>query len=291
MGRRPHNRFQGHVSSLQPAQGWSFLPTPREIAIKKAVVNVQNYNDELCFLYSILAALHPVQHGQNPFRVSHYKPYQSELDTTGLSFPLSVRDVSKFESLNADIAVNVTTFDEQQPIPLYVSPHKDRKHTIHLFLLADENMQHYTLVKNLSRLVHGRTKHDGRMFICSYCLHCVSKEHVLNTHIPNCCNHAPQTTTYPKPEDAVLSYKAIQKEFPVPYVLYVDFLTFLTSSADKDTVSQHVVSVSVAQKLTMKYSNLLFTAEQTFSQNFTNTFLRNKRPYVQSSTLKRTLFH
>jgi len=144
--------FRVTLAPFRPAQGSSFLPTPSEIAVKKAVVNVQNYNDELCFLYSILAALHPVQHRQNLSRVSHYKPYLSELDVTGLSFPLSVRDVSKFESLNADIAVNVMTFDERQPIPLYVSPHRDRKHNVHLLLLADENTQHYTLVKNLSRL-------------------------------------------------------------------------------------------------------------------------------------------
>jgi len=43
-----------------------------------------------------------------------------------------------------------------------------------------------------------------------------------------------QAVTYPKEgEDAVLHYKTTQKEFPVPYVLYVDFESFLIPSAGK----------------------------------------------------------
>ena len=134
------------------------------------------------------------------------------------------------------------TFDERQPIPLYVSPHRDRKHIVHLLLLTDENKRHYTLVKDLSRLVRGRTKHRGYTFVCPYCLHCFAREIHLTNHVDNCSVHAPQVTTYPKPEDAVLSYDSVQKEFPVPYVLYVDFETFQTPTADDDSVSEHIPS-------------------------------------------------
>ena len=43
-------------------------------------------------------------------------------------------------------------------------------------------------------------------------------------------------------EDAVLHYKTTQKEFPFPYVLYVDFKTFIIPSVDKDSVSEHIPS-------------------------------------------------
>jgi len=43
-----------------------------------------------------------------------------------------------------------------------------------------------------------------------------------------------------KPDDAVLHYTAIQKEHPVPYVLYVDFETFQTS--DDSGVAVHEAS-------------------------------------------------
>jgi len=80
-----------------------------------------------------------------------------ELNTTGLSFPMSVRDVPNFENLNPNISVSVSVFEERQLIPLYLSPHRNRQHTIHLLLSSDGNTQHYTLIRNLSRLVSGRT--------------------------------------------------------------------------------------------------------------------------------------
>ena len=36
----------------------SFIPTPKSVAAKRAVVNVQNKNDQKCFEYSVLAALY-----------------------------------------------------------------------------------------------------------------------------------------------------------------------------------------------------------------------------------------
>jgi len=116
-----------------------------------------------------LAHIHRVEPERNPSRVCHYRPHLSELDTTGLTFPLPVKDVAKFERLNTDIAVNVMTFDECQPIPLYVTPHRQRKHLVNLLLLTDDesNAHHYVLVRDLSRLVRGRTKHTGdKTFVC-----------------------------------------------------------------------------------------------------------------------------
>ena len=235
--------FRITYAPFRPAQGTSFIATPREIAVKKAIINVQNLNDEKCFLYSVLAALHPVDHKNNPSRTHHYRTYLNELNTDGLLFPLPVKDVPKFENQNSDISVSVLTYEDRELMPLYVSPHRNRKHTVHLLLLCDETTQHYTLVKNLSRLVAGRTKHDGKTHVCPYCFHCFRQQHVLDKHIPDCSTHTPQTVTYPKEgEDAVLYYKSIQKEFPVPYVLYVDFESFLIPSADKDSVNEHVPS-------------------------------------------------
>jgi len=231
--------FSITLAPFRPAQGSSFSPTPTHIAAKKCVVNVQNRNDELCFLYSILAHIHRVESKQNPSCTYHYRPHLSELVTTGLSFPLAVKDVAKFERLNEDIAVNVMTFDGRQPIPLYVTPHRQRNHVVNLLLLTDDqtNTHHYVLIRDLSRLVRGRTKNGGKAFVCPCCLHCFRREHTLTEHIPQCSVHAPQVVTYPKPEDATLHYTA---EHPVPCVLYVDFETFQTP--DDSGVAVHEAS-------------------------------------------------
>jgi len=222
-------------------QGSTFIPTPKEIEKKKAIVNIQNLSDHLCFLWSVLAGIHPVDRERIPNRLTYYKPHLHELNTTELSYPMPVRDVPKFENLNPDIRVSVLVFEERQLIQLYLSPHRNRKHTIHL-LLSDGNTQHYTLIKNLSRLVSGRTSHKGETYVCPYCLHCFRYEHCLDNHLPNCSIHKPRAVTFPEGEDAVLYHKATQKEFPVPYVIYVDFESFLSPSADENSVNEHVPS-------------------------------------------------
>ena len=65
--------------------------------------------DEFCFLYSVLAALHPAT--DNVSMTYKYKPYLSELKIDGLEFPLKVHDIPKFEKLNPDIAIHVLHFD------------------------------------------------------------------------------------------------------------------------------------------------------------------------------------
>ena len=134
------------------------------------------------------------------------------------------------------------TFDERQPIPLYVTPRRQRKHLVNLLLLTDDesNAHHYVLIRDLSRLVSGRTKYSGKTFVCPYCLHFFARDHTLTEHVPQCSVHAPQVVTYPKPDDATLHYTAIQKEHPVPYVLYVDFETFQTP--DDSGVAVHEAS-------------------------------------------------
>ena len=99
----------------RPTQGSSYVETPECLAKKQAVINVQTTEDELCFAWAVLSAIHPVKY--NPHRVSNYKQYFEELNLTGLAFPLKASDVPKFEKLNTHISVNVNAFEMNQNIP------------------------------------------------------------------------------------------------------------------------------------------------------------------------------
>ena len=95
-----------------------------------------------------------------------------ELNTTGLHFPLKYSDTAKFENLHPSISVNVLVFENNEVFPLYVSKHRDRKYHINLLVISNsEGKFHYLLVRDLSALVHGRTKYDGYTHVCSYCLY------------------------------------------------------------------------------------------------------------------------
>ena len=131
-------------------------------------------DDNYCFLYSVLASLHPAKSNQN--HVSSYKKYLPELNYDGLDFPLKVTDIPKFEKMNENISVNVIVHHEEEEdfFPLYMSPNRDRQHHVNLLLLTlfpYGDQSHYTLIRSLSRLVSKRTKHKGTTYVCDYCLH------------------------------------------------------------------------------------------------------------------------
>ena len=70
------------------------------------ILNFEN-NDKYCFLWSILACLHPCNNN-HPNRVSNYKQYFNELNIQGFDFSKGFRcsDVHKFIELN-NLSVNI----------------------------------------------------------------------------------------------------------------------------------------------------------------------------------------
>ena len=61
--------FELDICRYKPSKGSSYIELPGWIKKKRAVVNVQNEDDE-CFKWSVLAALHPVN--QNAERRNKY---------------------------------------------------------------------------------------------------------------------------------------------------------------------------------------------------------------------------
>ena len=81
--------------------GSSYLKIPLR---SSAILNIEN-DDNYCFLWSILAHLHPCENS-HPNRVSNYRDYLNELKTDGSDFPFKTSDVSKFEEMN-NLAINI----------------------------------------------------------------------------------------------------------------------------------------------------------------------------------------
>jgi hypothetical protein len=194
---------------------------------------------------SILAHLHPAL--RNPNRVTYYMKYFSELNIIlGLKLPLSSNDVPKLERLNPFLRVNVLTYENADDdfIPLYVSPHRDRQTTVNLLLIAHRDKRHYVLINSVSRLVCGRSAHKTRTYVCEYYLHPCSTEDVYNQHLLHCSMHMPQRVTYPEP-DSKLKWNSPMRTEPVPFVIFCDFESFLTPEKNgqtKNAVDTHVPS-------------------------------------------------
>ena len=97
-----------NMAKYTPLKGSSYIPLPKKLKTKKAIINVKN-TDNKCFMWSILAALHPVEHTRNPERIHHYQHYQDELNFGGIEFPVTIDKIGRFERQN-NISVNVFGF-------------------------------------------------------------------------------------------------------------------------------------------------------------------------------------
>ena len=167
-----------HTAIYNPIGGSASFPTmPKSVRNSHSVLNIQN-DDDRCFMWCILAAIHPPARPDVAKRPSVYRPYVGELSFDGLDFPIKLHDIPKFERLNVDISVNVLAIDDDGLIvPRYISPHQNRHHKVDLLLLEpkddddDDVICHYTLIKNLSRLLARSTLHHGATFVCRNCLH------------------------------------------------------------------------------------------------------------------------
>jgi len=62
-----------NINGYNPLHAGCHIELPREIKLKRAVVNVQS-TDNACFMWSVVAALHPAE--RNPERESSY-PHNS----------------------------------------------------------------------------------------------------------------------------------------------------------------------------------------------------------------------
>ena len=183
-----------------------------------------------------------------PNSSSKYKPYMHELNQKGLKFPLIPKDVKKFERQNSTISVNILQWAENRALPLQVTEYRDRPHHVNLLLLHDNKISksHYTLVRDLSRLVAGRTKARSKAHVCPYCLYCFTNPNLLKNHIPEewrTTFHPVKKITFPEPKDNedvdfdILRFKNIRRTLPVPFARYCDFESFLVPVKDDDSTS------------------------------------------------------
>ena len=111
--------------------------------------------------------------------------------------------------------------------PLYISRNQKEKH-VNLLLIEKGGKTHYCLITDLNKMLHSQTKHNGRKFFCTYCLHGFSSEILLMEHKPLCEKHGAQCTELPSGKDKFMTFKNWGKMLKVPFVIYADFECILS---------------------------------------------------------------
>ena len=213
------------TTEFNPTKGSSYIPLPDWITNKKAIVNIKN-KDEKCFLWCILRYLHPST--KNASRLTDLKKYEFSLNTKGISFPMNLKDISKFEKFNPELpGINVFSVNDKKTIYPLRMVERDCKNTIDLFLIEEDGVSDYSLIKNFSRLIRSQitTRTEEPIQICKRCFSHFTKEELLDKHIKYCYNNATAVVKMPEP-NTMLYFKNYYKQLPIPFVVYADFECF-----------------------------------------------------------------
>ena len=184
-----------------------------------AILNVEN-NDKYCFLWSILAWLHPCNNN-HPNRVSNYQQYFDELNINGFDFTYGFRcsDVHKFNELN-NLSVNIFELNFYQDqnqwkhklIPIEISKNNSDR-VIDLAIYKN----HYVLIKKLDVFLGDHNK----KFICRRCLSSYTSENMLIKHKPKCEKN--NMTTIRISNESHLHWKKHFHKNPLYFMIYADF--------------------------------------------------------------------
>ena len=145
-----------HIDRYDPLRGSSYIPTPEELALKKAIVNVQNKNDDECFKLALTSALYPVE--THTERKSKYVDNAKKLNFQNITFPTPLKDIKTFEKQNS-VVVHVLAYEKYVYI-LRISKENHDKNVI-LLLISEGEKQHYCWIKDLSRILSSQTSKNG----------------------------------------------------------------------------------------------------------------------------------
>ena len=78
------------IAAYEPLCGSSYVPLPKKLVQRKAIVNVKNVDDDKCCAWAVLAGLHPVNRKDHPERVSKYAMFMHELNLDGLHTSITI---------------------------------------------------------------------------------------------------------------------------------------------------------------------------------------------------------
>ena len=184
-----------------------------------AILNNEK-NDKYCFLWSILASLHPCIHN-HPNRVSNYRQYFNELNIQGFDFSRGFKcsDVHKFNELN-NLSINIFELNFYQDqnqwkhklIPIEVSKN-DSDRVIDLASYKN----HYALIKKLDVFLGDHNK----KYICRQNLSSYTSENMLIKHKQKCGED--NITTIKTSNESHLHWKKHFHKNPLYFRIYADF--------------------------------------------------------------------
>ena len=211
-----------YTAKWDPLNAGSYIDLPTNLKNKKAIINMKNQDDK-CFMWCVLCALNPKN--RDAERIDKdLKSKQDTLNMEGINYPVSFRDIDRFESQNPNISISVFGYNQDERVyPLKISNFTGCEHDITLMLIKDGENSHYCLINNMSALLASQiNNHKGTRNICLNCLNSFKCKQSLDKHKEYCYNNECIKTIMPEP-GTYLRFKNFPHSEKVPFVAYADF--------------------------------------------------------------------
>ena len=219
--------FDINIDPFEPLSGSSYIPLPKKLSSKKAIINVKNEKDHECFKWAVTSAVFPKKKDAQRLN-DQMRENSDNFDWSGIEFPVSLKQIDKFEKQNP-YAINVYRYEGDKVYTLRIS--KKQGHVINLILLSNDETNHYCWIKNMSRLLSSQVNNYQHKRIFYYrCLNSFQSETSLERHTEYCSkNEAIKIEIPPIDKDgnpSNICFKNYNRKMRVPFVVYADFESF-----------------------------------------------------------------
>ena len=174
------DEFELEITPFNPFPGDSFIPTPKNLAVKKCCFNFDNGDETNCFCYAVAYSMFAEFYPEADWRVKKtYQPFFERLDFNGLTYPVSLNQIRYFEERN-NVRINKVwqwREDLGKAFPVFQSTFEpneglnlDRHRIISLVLIGKLSGNfHYLGMKNpdgaVRRLINNADSHKTLMCV------------------------------------------------------------------------------------------------------------------------------
>ena len=97
--------YKLHKKTLN--RGGSYIDSPEWLKSKKAIINLKNINNDMCFQYTVTVALNHQNNKSNLQRISNIKFFIDQYNWKGRNFPPNKKDWNEFQKNNKAISLNI----------------------------------------------------------------------------------------------------------------------------------------------------------------------------------------
>ena len=220
---------------LNLTRGRSYLPLSLWLSKKKAIINPNNDDNE-CFKWAVIEALEFPNIKSHPERTLNLTKFSNNYDWSGLECPVSTKDIWLFET-NNNVSVNVLAVEGRE---IYIH-RKSRQmgpagpgsrsdpmgREINLLFIHEDEINHYTAIKSLSRWLSGKNSNTkSKQHFCTNCLHGFTRELSRDQHQVYCEDNETVMVEMPR-EGLKVEFCDGQNQFKVPFIMYVDLKSTL----------------------------------------------------------------